>query len=169
MLENSGGLQLWGVTITFCLRKVVRIEMGTFHSPTNHSHQLVENIVNLFYADNWRLLSLGKTDSLDGDFSNFVLLFGLWYCETLWRGFSRQKICMGWVKHYNVSKHQTLHMERAMSTWHFDVWNMEGRTCSCSWATWKPTSFAMDAKTSWMASCVCVHSLPWMHIIIDRY
>jgi hypothetical protein len=27
----------------------------------------------------------------------------------------------------------------------------------------------MDAKTSWMASCVCVHSLPWMHIIIDRY
>ncbi len=27
---------------------------------------------------------------------------------------------------------QTLHMEMAMSTWHFDVWNVEGRTCSCS-------------------------------------
>lgn len=165
MLENSGGLQLRGVTITFCLRKVVRIEMGTFqafHSPTNYSHQLVENSQLVLCQQ------LGKTDSLDGDFSNFVFLFGLWYCETLWRGFSRQKICMGWIK--------TLQCFQAFKpcTWkgqcQHDILmfgNVEGRTCNCSWATWRPTSFAMDAKTSWMTSCVFVHSLPWAHIIID--
>jgi hypothetical protein len=44
-LRIVGACNFWGVTITFCLRKVFRIKIGTFqtfHSPTNYSHQLVK-------------------------------------------------------------------------------------------------------------------------------
>jgi hypothetical protein len=84
-----------------------------------------------------------------GWWSMFLCLGCFWCCEALCRGCLRQKIYMGGINNDNVIKVQTLFLERTMSTWHLDVWNIDkGITCNCSQVIWKVISFAMDAKTS---------------------
>jgi hypothetical protein len=85
-----------------------------------------------------------------------------------------QKSCVEntWAKKFpwvglvmtKFTKIQTSLLKRTLFTWHLDLWRMEeGKTCNYSQTTWYHDSFAMNAKTYQMASCVIVWSLPCGH------
>lgn len=58
------------------------------------------------------------------------------------------------------TKVQTSSLKRTLFTWHLDLWRMEeGKTCNSSQTTWYHDSFAMNAKTYQMVSCVTMWSL----------